>query len=625
MIDGENVQVNLGKARNRESLLEWAMEWYQINGEPLSLSEHPYMIDILLCDHPIQVMKKSAQVGVSEYCVMLSIYVSSVIGGTGLYLFPTKGHVSDFVRQRFDPIVDGSPKLRSISRRPNTRGGDVYNVGLKKMGDGFIFFRGTKSKHDLISIPADLLIVDELDECVVSNVPLALERLAASDLNWIRYVSTPWFPGGPIDKEYKRSDARKWMLTCQGCNQKQTIDWHKNVVREVDADQYGVTYLPRDPECTPEVARGLAGDMWRDVAAALPFDDLRPVCQKCKKPMNRLAMGEWVPENPGRSVVGWHISRLNSPRKRIAELYHDFMAAQTSVNKLAIFYRMALGLGYDVVGDGLSRATLTMVAQEYEPGEVDGDYTTAGVDVGAMIHVQVSRMRGKQRVALHHHAVRDFKDVARILDLHKVDCCVVDALPETREVKRFRDEQPHGRIYLATFGLNCEGQARDESDWLRFDHLQCHIKCDRTMVIDEALGDLVAEDPKFIFPARWLDNEEWVQHMCAPRRRTVETASGKTRAVWDEGEDDDHYRFADVYDYLAMKAVPARKGKNARADVITEKLPGARKTGKDVFSDLDGVPPDTIIPKNLSVEDAEIVKRLVMGKVNMMQKGGRNA
>jgi len=618
----ENVQVNLGKAQNRESLLEWAMEWYQISGNPLSLSDHPYMIDILLCDSPIQVMKKSAQVGVSEYCVMLSIYVSAVIGGTGLYLFPTKGHVSDFVRQRFDPVIDGSPKLQSISRRPNKRGGDVYNVGLKKMGDGFIFFRGTKSKHDLISIPADLLIIDELDECVVSNIPLALERLAASDLRWIRYVSTPWFPGGPIDAEYKRSDARKWLLPCPSCGHKQVIDWHKNVVREVDADEYNLAFIPRDEVCTPEVARLLAGDQWMDAIATLPFDDIRAICFKCKKPMNRLTMGEWVPEHPGRSVVGWHISRMNSPRKRLAELYHEFMVAQTSVNKLAIFYRMALGEGYDVVGDGLTPATLTMVAQDYDPGEVGGEYTTAGVDVGAMIHVQVSRIRDGVRVGIHKHAVREMKELGRILDLYKVDCCVIDALPETREVKRFRDEQPHGRVYLASFGLHCEGQARDETDWLRFDHLEAHVKCDRTMVIDEALGDLVGEKPKFIFPERWLDDEEWVQHMCAPRRRTVESANGKTRAVWDEGEDDDHYRFADVYDYLAMKAIPSREGKSAKVSTVTDKLPGTKIRGDDIFAP-GNVPDGTVVPAGLSVQDALLVQKIVRGKAEMLKKGGR--
>ncbi len=555
------------KVRTEQSLLEWALPIYKLHGKELSFHDHAYQLEILLDDSPEQVIMKSAQVGISEYLVMLALYVADSKEKTVLYLFPTRGHIGDFVRQRVDPIIDDSEYLKARVQGRNVwqnkalkqQSASVANIGLKRIGRGFLFFRGTKSRNDLISVPGDLLIEDELDEMAVENLPLAEERLAASDLKWIRRVSTPWFPGGPIDRSFESSDGRRWHIKCGSCGHWQWLDWYRHVVKESDEGVTGTAYVPRDPSISLDKSKGLGGEMWREAEKSL-LHDLRPICERCDGPVNRLARGRWVPAFPGRSVVGWHVSRLHSTRKTIASLYHDFMKSQSSINELAVFHRMALGVPYDVAGDGLTKATLESIAQDYDPDKVKGEFTTAGIDVGSKLNIQISRYVDGRRTIIYKNAVQSFNRIKDIIDLYQVSVAVVDSLPETREVKRFRDAEPHGRVYLASFGLRCEGQAQNETDWLRFDHMASHVKCDRTMTIDEATHALVQSNPRCIFPKRFLSDAEWVEQMCAPRRFLTTNNEGKTRALWDEGGRPDHYRFADVYDYLAMKAVLNKSG-----------------------------------------------------------------
>lgn len=549
------------------SFIEWCLQNYYIDRNPISFSNHKFLIDLYLDENANTVIKKSAQCGVSEYAIALSMYFASVLDATVLYLFPTQKHVGDFVQQRCDPAINSSPLLQSLSSK--TKGIKVTNkVGLKKINNGFIYYRGMKSEVDLISVPADILFVDEFDQCDIQNLPLAEERLAASHLRWKRKFSTPIFVGGPIDKEYESSDKRVWMIQCKHCNQFQHLDWYKHFVKEYKGlDIQGskfLTYIPRDDKFDIETFEALAGPNWEDTNKIMPHD-LRPICQYCNKPLERLSDGEWTSEYPSREKHGWHITRLYSPTKSVASLYHDFMDAQNSVSKIANFHRMALGEAYDSIGDGFSRGTLELIAANYDPlnfWDYDEDcVTTCGVDVGAMFHIQVSRRINGVRYLFYKNAVKDKQDVFEILRRFNVTICVIDVMPETRIAKEIREMMPHGIVYVANFGMNCAGQANDETDWLKIDHAVCALKCDRTITFDEAMNAMTNINPTCIFPAEFLSDENWVKQMCAPKRQIItQELTGKIRTVWSEGSDPDHFRLADIYDFLAERVFLNREG-----------------------------------------------------------------
>ncbi len=96
---------------------------------------HEYLEQIIKDDHPDQVFMKAAQVAISTWMLIKSLYVAEHLGMKSLYFFQDDDAVSDFSNDRCLPMLRDSPYLR-------TRTGDISNVKLKEVGPGKLFFRG---------------------------------------------------------------------------------------------------------------------------------------------------------------------------------------------------------------------------------------------------------------------------------------------------------------------------------------------------------------------------------------------------------------------------------------------------------------------------------------------------
>lgn len=559
---------------NRKSRLEWALDNYHILGKPISFKEYPYLVDIYKDEHEYQVYMKSAQVGMSEFAVIESLYVADEMSGTILYLFPTTHHIGDFVQERVDKSIINSPYLHKkvfgdLSDNIRGRSKNVNKVGLKKIGKGFIYFRGTKSEMDVTSIAGDAILVDEFDRCNVKNIPLAEKRLNNSDLKWIRKFSTPIFPNGPIHELYELSDQRKRMVKCEHCNCWQELDWHRNFVKEYKGLEFEnsgfLQYIPRDQNIDVNFAAKIASKEALNIIKSMS-QDMMPVCQNCNKEFNRLNKATWEISFEGRSIHGWHISKLFSPRANIAFMYSKFIDSLSSLIEVEDFYRQELGMPYDAGGKGISKAMLSLKAKDYNVEEVlkkSYSYCTAGVDVGKVFHINISRIIDKIRIKVYKGIVKDEFDVIDLLKKYKVDLAVVDIEPEIRISRKIRDLLL-GKVYLCKFGpinqkdFNLMDKDKEKEDkkfreWININHNTCHILTERTMSIDEATDSLLNFNPTCIYPKSYLQDEKWQDQMCALKRKIIiSERDGEQTAVW-KSTSPDHYRLADLYDFLASK------------------------------------------------------------------------
>ena len=91
---------------------------------------------------------------------------------------------TDFSTSRFDPALELSPHLNNLFS-------DVKNVGHKRAGSANLFVRGSRSESQLRSIPAGVLIFDEVDVMVQRNIILALERASGQVHKLFMFLSTP--------------------------------------------------------------------------------------------------------------------------------------------------------------------------------------------------------------------------------------------------------------------------------------------------------------------------------------------------------------------------------------------------------------------------------------------------
>ena len=92
-----------------------------------------------------------------------------------IYFFPTRTDVIDFSKSRVGPLLYDNPFLAKQLR-------DTDTVGLKRIGDANLYFRGMKSTVGMKSVPADMIVFDELDEATPEARAMAWERIAHSRL-----------------------------------------------------------------------------------------------------------------------------------------------------------------------------------------------------------------------------------------------------------------------------------------------------------------------------------------------------------------------------------------------------------------------------------------------------------
>jgi phage terminase large subunit GpA-like protein len=80
-----------------------------------------------------------------------------------IYFFPTRTDVLDFSRSRVTPLLDENPFLQRLMT-------DTDTVGLKRIGNAHLYMRGMQSTVGMKSVPADLVIFDELDEAAPAAI-----------------------------------------------------------------------------------------------------------------------------------------------------------------------------------------------------------------------------------------------------------------------------------------------------------------------------------------------------------------------------------------------------------------------------------------------------------------------
>lgn len=492
------------------------------------------------------VIYKAAQLGASEYLVSWMLWAADTQNATGLYVFPTDTHVSDFSAARLGPAIekDVSPYLASIivSGAGLERGAD--RVGLKRVHDRFIYFRGgtvspAGNAKQLMSIDADALVIDEYDQMDVRAPAIARKRLLASAFAQIRMVSTPTYAELGIHGEYLRSDQRQWHIPCQACSKLHapTLD---DLVVEWDALQRPVRW-----NLSPE---------------GLPF--LK--CPNCGGALDRdSGRGEWVAQYPTRDVHGYHLFRLSLPGKSLAALLTAL--DETNETKRQQTVNQDLGLPFTPSSaQSITDSVLDQARRDYGVGVVPKEVCYAGVDVGRVKHVIVrGTLPNGERPLRYAGAVDSFEDVRRVLEQFNVRACVIDALPETTKARELQAAFPRLRVWLSYYASADVGTKKEMLGvW---DAKDGTVNVDRTRALDATFaafyeaansnpqeGKPLDGKPSSTLTKNARDIREYYAQLKAPQRIVRTDAKGQQVAVYVE-TDADHFAHAENYCTVARE------------------------------------------------------------------------
>lgn len=522
------------------SLLEWTEQYRSIEGAPLRPSELPWLRDLYQLGPEVAEawVMKASQVFVSEWMVSTALWVCDTgLGGRGnaLYLFPTQSQGDDFAQARIDKAIEDSDHLSS---RLGVVGGlgrsAVARVRLKRIGRGHFYLRGSDKRRQLLTIDADALFPDEVEEFREGTLNVARKRLTSARQPMIRGGSTPKYPATGIAAIFQPSTRRRYFLKCERCRHRQSLRFPDNLT-----------------------------------------EDGRLVCARCQKPLRPDAEGEWVAEERGASVEGYQVNRLYSPRadlKEMARIGYGIKANLiTDPTAIQEFHNQDLGEPHAPAGGSLTNDVLRACMADYaHEAPVSGKPVVMGVDVGGVLNVWIkgpapkggsetsaTPPAGATRLLYAGTVPNDagWDELARLMHRYDVDVCVIDAEPEGQKAARFVQRFP-GRVWRCHYPNMRLWQLHGSA---RLDRANAHVSAHRTRTMDATFDRFYRRLEQLPREAPHLPG--LFAQLKAPIRVTSKDADGQTIARYDEGSAADHYahsaNYAEIARLIALANVPA--------------------------------------------------------------------
>ena len=472
--------------------------WVNSRGKPLSFDDRPYLVGIYQDQYPNIVYTKSAQIGVSERLISEAVWLAEQRGLNSMFVTPAQSQLQDFVQARLNPVLEMSEYLRTRIEDDDIK---TRKLGLKKIGRGHIYFRGSQNQKQIISVDADMVMLDERDRFVEDNVPFIDKRLLASVLKWRREASTPTLPNWGIHKAYLESDQRVWQVQCKKCKLWQEIDFFKSV------------------DMKDKICR----------------------CVECKKPIDRLSStGRWFIQNPSSLIHGYKISGLYNPMATIPDLVKKYRKAQvTGFSALQQFFNQDLGLPYEVEGQRITVQELDACQKDYLFPFKDVNDVFAGVDVGPELsHVTVlKRKENNQFQLIWAGNVGNFfgpqDSIEQVMRVYNVKVCVIDKKPETSKVQELITMFP-GKVYAAIYSTS-DFSVQEYTIW---DDIKFEVRLDRTISLDYLIADI--QNKKLELPRNINTVSDFYDQLRASTRITEKNNRGQNISRWIE-KGADHY------------------------------------------------------------------------------------
>lgn len=510
-------------------LLEWTLKKrvYLGPSRKFDIESHKYLADLYRCQAKELVVMKSGQAGVSEFLISYAIHACDQRMANCLYVFPSEKTISDFSTARLGPALEASEYLSQIvidgSGSSGFRGSD--RITLKRIRDRFLYFRGSKvevdgNAHQLKSVDADVLLLDEYDELDQRAPAIARKRLghAKADCGNIVAISTPTYPGYGIHAEYLESDKREWYIPCPSCGEKQPLSID-NIVLEWD-DMGRPTIWHGQGENTAWAA-----------------------CRNCGEKLDRLADGEWVAEYPEREKVGFHLSKLYTPHNSLISVVKAFDTVDETKRREA--FNQDLGIPYTPKGGNITAEDLDACRRDYGHGPDYRKTCYMGIDVGRVLHVVVRTMTDfesgetKQLYA----GESNWESIHNLIKIYRPRTIVIDALPETTKARELQNQYARNMVWIAYYPNQPMGSKKEEM--LTWNRVERTVLIDRTRLLDATSAGFYGRTSTL--PAHARNIRDYYSHMRASIKAPKEIGSSGTQIESYINVGADHMFHAEAY------------------------------------------------------------------------------
>ena len=366
----------------------------------LPIYDTPHQRVLLQCGR--QVEKSTTLGNITLTYTMLRRYFRS------LFVSPTQQQTETFSRDKISAPIEMSERLQTFAR-----GGENVknNVLYKKFVTGSdITFRYAFLHADRVrGIPADMLLLDEIQDILTEVIPVIEECLAHSPYKILRYSGTPKSLDNTISYYWNKfSTQNEWVLPCDSCGGGDYRKWHVIGYDHIGKDGLVCTNCgaPLNPWHESAQWASMRSEQWlRNPPVAIPFEGYR-IPQ---------VIAPWI---------GWDSVLDKKKRYSVAQFYNE-----------------VLGLGYDSgtkpITAEVLRANCSARSMVDTPRRISGP-VYMGVDwgsaensytvmsIGTYIGNKFTFLFFKRYEGEEAEPERTVQDIMRYVDLFKVAIVGVD-------------------------------------------------------------------------------------------------------------------------------------------------------------------------------------------------------
>jgi hypothetical protein len=260
-----------------------------------------------------------------SYCCIINAF-------NVLYVSPTNQQTKTFSADRLKEPIETSEHLKAWTTSKLSD-----NVFLKKfINRSQVTLRYAYHNADRVrGIPADMILIDELQDVITDNIPVIEECASHSSYKLFIYSGTPKSFDNAIEHYWTNlSTQNEWVVPCEAHGVPgNPASWHWNVLGENNIGKEGL------------------------------------VCERCHKPINAShPKAQWASMNPGvknklrEPYEGYRIPQLMVPWLQ----WHEIIDKHTKM-PTAQFHNEVLGLSYD---SGTRPLTRQDIIDNCRPGQL---------------------------------------------------------------------------------------------------------------------------------------------------------------------------------------------------------------------------------------------------------------
>ncbi len=405
---------------------KYLTEYTYLEGERFSFKDHEYQLDIISDPSRVIYCQKCAQVGLTEIQLRYALAIARMIPYFNIIMtWPFAGDAENMVKTRMNPIIENSIDLKG---RLNP---DLDNVQIKEIGSSLIYARGTTGTTAALSVPADMLIHDEVDRSDPHVLAQYQSRIKHSKWKLVRAFGTPTIDGFGIALLMEGAKRKKHMCKCDKCNFYFVPDYESHVV---------VPGFDHDKK-----------ELTKYNYTKYEWEKSKLLCPSCgREPSLQPEHREWVIENIGDNFepVGYFVSPFSAPNNVSAA---DLVRESTVYTTYGEFRNQALGLTTNNDNEQLTLSDIRQGKVNLELGS--SELHCMGADMGLICHITIGRMTqaGELLVVYRERVVMEkFEERKRILCAQfRVIISVCDSQPYVDMIQRMQryDHNLYGGVY----------------------------------------------------------------------------------------------------------------------------------------------------------------------------------